>query len=143
MASPTLILGGCVIPVRSRLELQQSYEPLGGSSRRRMASGAAFSMIRWQRWRTTIQGAGWLPAALLCVDFTMPYEIHCVQPVSLCANDELPPGWRARTDFTLPPEHDEHAGLIRLVYPVFKVCSDRPKFSTGINPSWELICEEV
>lgn len=143
MSSPPLILAGVILPVRSRLDFQQSYEPVGGRFRRRMASGTAFSMTRWERWRTTINGAGWLPAPLLSIDFRVPYEIHCIEPVSLAPDADLPPGWRARTDFELPPQHDGHGGEVRLIYPILKVCSDRPRFSTGINPSWELICEEV
>lgn len=143
MQSPALIIAGITLPVRSRLDLQQSYEPLAGASLRRLADGALFGMRRWRRWKTTIQCAGWLPHTLLNVNFDSPYEIHCVQPVSLAAHEQLPASWKIRADCPVSEVIDESCGVIRLVYPILTVRSQPPKFNTGIAPGWELVCEEV
>lgn len=141
--SPSLIINGIIIPVRSRLDMQQTLEPVGGASRRRLANGGLFLMQRWRKWRTTIKCAGWIPAPLLTMDFSLPYEIHCVKPVTLLPGETLPNGWRERTDFVPADALDEQAGTLRMVYPIITVLSDPPTFGLGTDPSWDLNAEEV
>lgn len=141
--SPYLIIGGNVIPVRARLDLSQRLEPLAGETRRRLADGSLFSMSRWGRWRTTIQGGGWIPTPLLLMDFSQQYEIHCVQPVSIPLGEQLPERWRERTDIPSTKIFDEHGGVFRLVYPILTVRSGPPVYLLGINSTWELSAEEV
>lgn len=142
MATPTLIIAGITLPIRARLDYQQTYEPLGGTSRRRLATGAAFSATRWRKWKTTIIGGGWIPAALLGVDYDNAYTIHCVQPIALLPGEVLPVGWAARHDFPEVTVTDEAGVATRLVYPILTVRSDPPQIVTGADPTWTLTAEE-
>lgn len=144
MSMPKLIIADITLPERSRLDFQQTYEPILGGARRRMANGSLFSMTHWKKWKTTIRGSGWVPAPLLGIDYSSAYFVHCIEPIALRPGEDLPPGWSARTDWPeviLPA--DAHGVSVRLVLPILRVMSDPPTFSPGMNPTWELICEEA
>ena len=145
MAAPPLIVASIELPVRSRLDFSQTFEPVGGSSSRRMANGALFKMRQWARWRTTISGGGWVPPQLLDIDYAAPYTIECVAPLALAAGEDLPPNWTQRAAPWGEQEFTDEAGVvIRLFYPVMTVMSDPPRMISGNNgPSWELVCEEI
>lgn len=145
MAAPPLIIAGIELPLRARLDFSQTYEPVGGSSSRRMANGALFKMSQWRRWRTTISGGGWVPPQLLAIDYSAPYTIECVAPLALAVGEALPANWTQRVapwgerTFT-----DELGVAVRMFYPIITVMSDPPRLITGSGgPSWELVCEEV
>lgn len=145
MAAPPLIVAGIELPLRARLDFTQTFEPVGGASSRRMASGALFKMRQWQRWRTTISGAGWVPPQLLGIDYDQPYTLECAAALALAVGEDLPPNWTQRaapwgeTTFT-----DEIGVSVRLFYPILTVMSDPPRLIHGDGgPSWELVCEEV
>ena len=85
MSAPPLIIAGITLPQRARLDFSQTLEPLGGASARRLANGALFKTLQWQRWRTTISGGGWVPPQLLGIDYGQPYTVECVATVALAA----------------------------------------------------------
>lgn len=77
-----LLIGGIPIPPHAGISSQR-YEPLGGSTLLRMASGAGKKRTHWNKLKTTISGSGWLPLALQSLDFSSPIQIACIQPRSL------------------------------------------------------------
>lgn len=143
MSTPTLIIAGMHVPIMARLKVQQTFEPLGGSTRRRMGSGALFSMTAWRRWKTTISGSGWIPAPLLGINFDEPYEIHSVAPLAFLLGAPLPPGWSSRLDYPETQFTGPDDVTVRLIYPILTVKSDPPRLIPGSSPSWELVCEEI
>ena len=60
----TLKIGSIEIPARSSLDLEQTYEPLGGETILRTLSGAGIKQATWQKTRTVISGGGWIPPGL-------------------------------------------------------------------------------
>lgn len=144
MNYPTLIIAGVTLPLRSWLEVQQTYEPAAGNTRRRLADGGLFNMTRWRRWKTTLSGSGWIPAPLLGIDYDQPITIHCVQPMAFRVGESLPSGWSARTDYpeVLLPA-DEFGQQVRLVLPILTVWAEPPRIVPGSETSWELSAEEV
>ena len=145
MSAPSLIIAGIELPQRARLDLTQTFEPIGGRSARRMASGALFRMSHWQRWKTTISGGGWVPPQLLGIDYDQPYTIESVTPLSLAVGEPLPPNWGSRAaPWDEKTVTDERGVQVRLFFPILTVMSDPPRLITGgSGPSWELVCEEV
>lgn len=145
MSAPPLIIAGIELPQRARLDLSQTFEPIGGRSSRRMASGALFRMSHWQRWRTTISGGGWVPPQLLGIDYDQPYTIQCVTTLALAVGESLPPTWAQRSSpWGETSVTDERGVTVRLFYPILTVMSDPPRLiSGGSGPSWELVCEEL
>lgn len=143
MATPALIIAGITLPKECALDLAQSLSPIGGSTRRRMSSGALFSMTRWRRWKMTLSGGGFVPAPLLGINYDQPYEVHCIQPVSFRLGEALPAGWRARSDVPEFQVTGRDGIVTRLVYPILTVMSDPPEIIPGGNPTWKLDCEEA
>lgn len=144
MSSPTLIIAGIALPRESYLDLQQTFEPVdGGNSRRRMGNGALFNSTRWRRWRTSISASGWTPSPLLSINYDMPFEVHCCQPLALLPGESLPPSWQLRTDFVGGEVVHRGGVTTRLVYPILTVMATPPRLIPGASPSWELSCEEV
>lgn len=145
MSAPSLIIAGIELPQRARLDLNQTFEAIGGRSARRMASGALFKMSRWTRWKTTISGAGWVPPQLLGIDYDQPYTVECVEPLALAVGEALPPTWGSRSaPWAEKTITDERGVQVRLFFPILTVMSDPPRLITGgSGPSWELVCEEL
>jgi len=83
MSTLALVLGGISIPVIAGLDLQQSYEAIGGWSVRRMMSGAAVRQTHWERLRTRITGTGWLPEGLHLLDYAAALTLDCIAPRSV------------------------------------------------------------
>ena len=75
-----LIIGGVSIPDLAALELQQTYEPIGGEMTLRTIGGSAIKQITWQKWRTTITGGGWLPFGLSSLDYSAQMAVACIVP---------------------------------------------------------------
>ena len=93
MSLPTLVIAGIDVPIMSWLEYEQTIEPIGGSTLRRMANGAAFKLSHWRKWRVSISASGWIPSALNAIDYNQPFEIELPMPVGLRIGEALPPGW--------------------------------------------------
>lgn len=143
MAAPKLIIAGIELPIRARLDYQQTFDPIGARNARRHQDGSLFVTGIWKKWKTTITGGGWIPAQLLGINYDAPYEIHCIQPMAFAVGEALPPGWAARVDVPEELITDEHSISTRLIYPILTVMSERPKITPGENPSWVLECEEI
>ena len=146
MAAPTLIIAGNALPLRARLQYQQTFELVdGGRTSRRLASGTMFTSERWRKWQTTISAGGWIPPALLGLPIGVPFEVHAVAPVTLRVGESLPAGWSARTDWPEESVTDKAGVTLRLVYPILSMVTlDGPRYTLGgSSPSWELVCEEA
>ena len=83
MTELPLVIGGVLVPTYGRVGLAQSYAPVGGVFRGRMASGRLVQQIHWRRLRTTIQGLGWVPAGVDLIDYDEPVVIDCIAPRSV------------------------------------------------------------
>lgn len=146
MGAPTLIINGQVLPLRARLQYQQTFERVdGGRTSRRLAGGGMFTAERWRKWQTTISAGGWIPPALLGLPIGVPFEVHAVAPLTLRVGESLPAGWIARTDLPEVSVTDKAGVTLRLVYPILSVITlDGPRYTLGgSSPSWELVCEEA
>ncbi len=83
----TLKIGSIEIPARSSLDLEQTYEPLGGETILRTLSGAGIKQATWQKTRTVISGGGWIPGCRRgwwCVRMAPP-GITSVPPSASCS----------------------------------------------------------
>ena len=146
MTTPSLKIAGREISIVAMLDFDQQIEPIGGSSVRRMSNGAAFKMTAWEKHRITLSGSGWVPAALIGINYQQPFEIELAHAVGFAVGDTLPAGWTSRAapwdEKTIP---DQSGASVRYVYPKMTVISEGPRLSNGnsANPSWELVCEEI
>jgi len=82
----SLKIGSLEIPDRSALDLDQTYEPLGGESILRTMSGVGIKQVTWSRLRTTISGSGWSPPGLEGIDTTTQQAVACLIPRALIAD---------------------------------------------------------
>lgn len=145
MGAPVLIINGLELPQLSRLDLQQTFEiDEGGTSDRRLANGSLFVMSNWTKWKTTLSGAGWVPAPLLSLPRGVAFELHSVAPLALSVGEALPAGWAARTDWPEKTIIDRRGVEVRLVYPILtvKTVSGARLVTGGNMPQWELVCRE-
>lgn len=146
MGAPTLIIAGHALPLRARLQYQQTFGLVdGGRTSRRLADGGMFTSERWRKWQTTISGGGWIPPALLGLPIGVPFDVHAVAPMSLRAGESLPAGWSARVDWPEVSVTGKDGVTVRLVYPILSVITNSgPRYTLGGGaPSWELVCEEA
>jgi hypothetical protein len=94
-----LKIGALSIPNRAALDLDQTYESIGGETLLRTVSGAGIKQETWRRLRTTLSGGGWLPAGLETIDTSITQTIACIVPRALIADASrqatLPVGRRA------------------------------------------------
>jgi len=79
----TVTLGGIEIPLLAGTEVRQSYEVIGGVSKRRMLNGAALQQTHWTKLRTTISGIGWLPDGLAALNYSSSLTLRCAAPRSI------------------------------------------------------------
>lgn len=144
MPVPSLKIAGISISIVAMLDFDQSIEPIGGSSMRRLASGGIFKTTNWQRHRISLSASGWVPAPLNAVNYAAPFEIELPHAVAFAVGEALPTGWASRSapwgEHTVT---DQSGTSVRYVYPKMTVISDGVKQTNGnsASPSWELICE--
>lgn len=112
MSAPPLQIGPLTIPSLARVDqLSQSYEPIGGQSIFRSATGRGINQMTWQKTRIVTSGAGWIPAGLQALDYTQHMILRCIVPLSI----NLPP---ATLTGTLPPQRRaDHAPWAQAVMP--------------------------
>jgi len=78
-----LKIGSIDIPLLAALEIDQSYEPIGGETVVRTIGGTGIKQMTWQKLRTTISGSGWIPAGLASLDASAQIVIGCIVPRSV------------------------------------------------------------
>ena len=98
-----LKIGSIEIPQYAALDLDQTFEPIGGETVLRTMSGLGIKQATWRKLRTTISGGGWSPAGLAAIDYAQQQTIACIAPLSVNANASreatLPVGRRADTGY--------------------------------------------
>lgn len=140
--SDVLKIAGRTISLAAMLDYDQQIEAIGGSEIRRMASGAAFKMTHWQKHRISLSASGWIPAPLIGVNYSAPFEIELAKPEAFAIGEALPAGWSVVSESTVT---DAAGNSARLVYPKMTVVSEGARLTNNnaANPSWELVCEVV
>jgi hypothetical protein len=100
----TLKVGSIEIPARACLDLDQTYEPIGGESILRTISGAGIKQVTWSKTRTTISGGGWIPNGLASINYAAQQTIACLVPRGVTCDGSrqatLPAARRADTGYT-------------------------------------------
>lgn len=76
----TLKIGSIEIPQHACLDLDQTFEPIGGETILRSINGAGIKQTTWRKTRTTISGGGWSPPGLDAIDYTQQQIIACITP---------------------------------------------------------------
>lgn len=96
-----LKIGSFELQKVAALEIDQSYEPLGGESIFRTVSGRGIKQTSWRKTRISTSGSGWMPAGLESLDTTVQHVLSCIVPrcvpASLLTRQALLPAAR-RTD---------------------------------------------
>lgn len=95
-----LVLGGIEI-TPSCGPIRQRYQPFGGSSELRMASGRGLKQTSWRKMAISASSSGELDPALESLDYSRPLELLCVQPLATTGAAlayELPPAEKRRPD---------------------------------------------
>lgn len=82
----SLLIGGLVIPDLAALDLQQTYDPIGGETTLRTLTGAGIKQMTWAKLRTTIQGGGWMPHGLTGLDYSQQLAVACIVPRGIVCN---------------------------------------------------------
>lgn len=82
----TLKLGSLSIQLLAALDLDQSYEPIGGESIFRTASGLGIKQSTWAKTRITTSGSGWMPAGLESLDVNQQLVLACIVPRAVPAD---------------------------------------------------------
>ncbi len=112
MSAPQLQIGPLTIPALARVDqLSQSYEPIGGQSIFRAATGRGINQMTWQKTRIVTSGGGWIPAGLQALDYTQHMILRCIVPLSI----NLPPA--TLTGTLQPQRRADHAPWAQAVMP--------------------------
>lgn len=144
--TPSLKIAGIEVSLAARLQFDQQLAPIGGSTVRRMANGAAFKITHWRKWRISISAGGWVPPALNAINYDAPFEVELPFPLALNTAEALPAGFTARLAPWAEHPFTDHAGnAVRYVYVKATVIAEPPSQSNGndVSPSWELTMEQV
>jgi len=101
----SLLIGSMSIPQLAALDIDQQYEPLGGETILRAASGRGIKQMTYQRLKVTTSGAGWLPPGLDDLDYSEQHVLGCVTPKRVPAafatrQATLPAARRSDSGFT-------------------------------------------
>lgn len=169
----TLQIGSLVVSTLEALDLDQTYERIGGESIFRAADGTGIKQASWDKLRVTTSGGGWMPPALSALDVNQTQVLRCVVPRAVpCAGlvatlpaarrsdaghvpygiAYLASGEAVKTPASLAGDVATLAAVsgatsyVALYYPELTVWLLRPR--TSGNPRdathrWELVCEEV
>lgn len=163
-------IDGVALPVFAQGDVSQQYEPIGGESLLRAASGRAIKQMTWGKTRIVTSGRGWVPSGLQALDYAAQHQLSCVEPLTVSAslatrqatlpsarrNDaghvpyglaELPSGQSVQTPVSMLANVATATAVPGAVayqigyYPTYTVYLIRPKIGAGMG--WELIAEEV
>lgn len=100
-----LKFGTLEVPTLAALEIEQSYELLGGESIFRAVNGTGLKQATWSRVAINTSGSGWLPAGLDTLDRSQPITLACVTPRKV-------PAVLATRQATLPTTRRSDAGHV-------------------------------
>lgn len=81
-----LKIGALDIATLAALDIEQSYEPLGGETILRAIDGTGIKQATWRKTRILTSGGGWLPPGLEAIDTNAPLTLACITPRSVPAN---------------------------------------------------------
>jgi len=98
-----LKIGTLEIQTLAALEIEQSYELLGGEFIFRTVDGTGLKQETWERISVTTSGSGWLPAGLDTLNRSVPMTLACVTPRKV-------PAVLATRQATLPAKRRSDAG---------------------------------
>lgn len=98
----SLKIGAIAIPLRAGLDIEQSYELIGGATTLRTLDGTGIRQETWKKLRTTISGSGWLPAGISALDTSSAQLVACITPQAIVAD--------AARQATLPAARRADAG---------------------------------
>ena len=98
----TLKFGTIDIPLRSALEIDQSYESIGGETTLRTIDGTGIKQETWKKLRTVISGGGWIPPGIAALDTAASISVACIAPQGIVAD--------AGRQATLPAARRSDAG---------------------------------
>jgi len=146
MNNLSLKIGGIDLSIIGWLDYSQNIEPIGGSKFFRMASGAGYKLSHWRKYRISISAGGWIPPALLAVNYDAPLVLELPLPVGLNAAETLPAGWTARSAPWAEQTVIDQAGVsTRMVYVKMDVFAEPPRQSNDLSgsKSWEMVFEQV
>lgn len=77
---PTLKIDAYELPILAGLQIQQSYELIGGEAVLRAMSGAGLKQETWKKLRVTTSGSGWIPGGLDSLDTAVTHVVGCIVP---------------------------------------------------------------
>lgn len=97
-----LKIGTLEIPTRAALDLEQTYEYIGGETTLRTVNGSGIKQQTWKKTRTTISGGGWLPPGIAALDTAAILAVACIVPRAIGAD--------ASRQATLPAARRSDAG---------------------------------
>jgi len=137
-----LIIAGRTISLISFLDFDQQISRIGGAFAARLANGAADIVSHWSRHRISLSGTGWVPPALIGIDYNNPFSITLPRPIAFAVGEALPSGWTIVRETTVT---DQESVVGRLVWVSLTVIA--PEGAQGghnntASPSWQLVCEE-
>lgn len=82
----TLKFGALEIPLLAALEIEQSYDEIGGETVFRTTQGVGIKQTTWAKHQVTTSGGGWIPPGLDALDRSAPMQLACVTPCSVAAD---------------------------------------------------------
>lgn len=102
--SAILKIGALEIPNRAALDLEQTYEPMGGETTLRTIDGTGIKQTTWAKTRITITGGGWMPPGLSALDTAGQLVVACIVPRAINCDASrqatLPTGRRSDSGHT-------------------------------------------
>jgi len=73
-------IGTLEIATRAALEIEQTYEPMGGEGIFRTVNGSGLKQSTWNKTRIVSAGSGWLPAGLESLNVNAQLTLSCIVP---------------------------------------------------------------
>lgn len=169
----SLHIGSVSIEALESLDLDQTYEILGGEAIQRTVGGSGLKQMTWARLRVQTSGQGWLPPGLADLDTSQQMTLRCIVPRAIPCTGlvaTLPAARRSDAGYlpygiaTLASDQAVKTSAVlvgnvatlaavagavsyrALYYPELTVWAMRPSHSGSRSEAvhrWELICEEI
>lgn len=99
--STPVVIGSVTIDVPQALQLNVSYQKIGGFTNLRALAGNSIRQYLWSKWRVTISGEGYLPSGLADLNWTNPVNISTAYGPTITAFCSPPQLEADRTNGTL------------------------------------------